>query len=192
MPPPLLGPDQVIPGISPINGQLGIPALVFAEAQRLLSQPLAISLMGEQQLRAMLPTALNTRDGGPLKGAPTATTRGRVALVPVQGPLSCRDSWLNRFFGWSSYETVARDFLAACENDDIGAIVLDIDSPGGDATGCGELSKLIAGARGRKPIVAYCGGAMCSAAYWLGSAADRIVTDPSGMLGSIGVRTVMV
>lgn len=44
-------------------------------------------------------------------------------------------------------------------------------------------------ARGRKPIVAYIGGAGCSAAFWVATAADEVVIDATARLGSIG--TVM-
>lgn len=153
-----------------------------------LSSPLAISETG----LAALIGALQSREPAPLKNAKTATKSGSVAVIPVSGPLSGKDSWLSMWFGSSSYETVARDLSAMLADDEITAIVLDIDSPGGDAAGCGELSKFIYASRGKKPIIAYCAGSMCSAAYWIGSAADSIVADQSSLLGSIGVRSMMV
>lgn len=152
------------------------------------SSPWAISESGRDSILR----AIQTRDGAPLKGTRTTTNVDGVAVVPIAGPLSSKDNWLSVLFGASSYETIAKDFRAALDSSEVKAIVLDIDSPGGNAEGCGELSKLIYSARGKKPIVAYVGGAMCSAAYWVGSAADRIVVDPSALVGSIGVRTVMV
>lgn len=154
----------------------------------LLSSPLAISEAGFHALIG----ALQSREATPLKGARTAGRSGSVALIPVQGPLAVKDSWWSQFFGSSSYETIARDLITALADDEIKSVVLNIDSPGGDASGCGELAKLIYASRGKKPIVAYCAGSMCSAAYWIGSAADRVVADESAILGSIGVRSMMV
>jgi ClpP class serine protease len=54
--------------------------------------------------------------------------------------------------------------------------------------GANELAQAIYEARGTKPIVAYVGGSGASAAYWIASAADRIVVSPTAVLGSIGVQ----
>ena len=69
------------------------------------------------------------------------------------------------------------------------AILLDVDSPGGVADGVKTLADQILAARGQKPIVAFAHGQMCSAAYWLGASADRVMADDTAMVGSIG--TVM-
>jgi signal peptide peptidase SppA len=68
------------------------------------------------------------------------------------------------------------------------AIVLAIDSPGGTVDGTPELAQLIHAARGLKPILACTDGMMCSAAYWIGSAADQVfISSEVAMVGSIGV-----
>jgi signal peptide peptidase SppA len=72
-------------------------------------------------------------------------------------------------------------------NEDVGAIVFDMDSPGGSVDGIPELAAEIRAARGEKPIVAIANAMMASAAYWLGSAADSISVSPSGAAGNIGV-----
>jgi signal peptide peptidase SppA len=72
----------------------------------------------------------------------------------------------------------------------VSAIIIDVDSPGGQASGIAELSRQIYEARGKKPIVAVANHFMASAAYWIASAADEIVVTPSGEVGSIGVFTV--
>lgn len=65
------------------------------------------------------------------------------------------------------------------------AIVLDIDSGGGMVAGTEELASVIRGLR--KPTVAYTGGYMCSAAYWIASACDKVVAAPfADAIGSIG------
>jgi ClpP class serine protease len=69
----------------------------------------------------------------------------------------------------------------------VGAILLHVDSPGGEVTGIHEFGELIHQARGVKPVWAYVEGLGASAAYWLSSAAEEIVADPTAALGSIGV-----
>ncbi|HHY0482735.1 TPA: S49 family peptidase [Vibrio parahaemolyticus] len=66
-------------------------------------------------------------------------------------------------------------------------IVLNIDSPGGDANGIHELAEMIYQGRGQKPVIAYVGGDGASAAYWVATAADEVVVDATARLGSIGV-----
>jgi signal peptide peptidase SppA len=49
------------------------------------------------------------------------------------------------------------------------------------------LADFIFSHRGTKPIISYVSGQMCSAAYWIGSSADKIVAFPTSQVGSIGV-----
>jgi ClpP class serine protease len=136
--------------------------------------------------------ALQERDGEPLKNAHATTVRKGVAIIPVYGPLFRHASLFTAISGATSYEDVRKDFQKALEDPGVSAIVLDVNSPGGEADGCGELADAIYAARGIKPIVAYVGGMGCSAAYWIGSAAGRIVASPSAIVGSIGVRSAVI
>lgn len=133
------------------------------------------------------PEALATRLGRPLDNARTVVMRGGVAVIPVAGPIFRYANMFTEISGATSTQVLATDIQAALDNKYVRSIVLDIDSPGGEATGINELAKLIASARGTKRIVAYAGGSMASGAYWLGSAADEIVIDETAALGSIGV-----
>ncbi len=72
----------------------------------------------------------------------------------------------------------------------VGAVVLDIDSPGGSVTVADyihlELQKLAA----RKPLVAFVRGVGASGGYWVACAARRIFAVPSAAVGSIGVLAI--
>lgn len=122
-----------------------------------------------------------------MDGADMARVRDGVAIIPVLGPITRRASLFSDVSGMSSVDAIARDFNAALNDPAVNSIMLEIDSPGGEVTGINELSAMIASARGKKPIVAYVGGLGASAAYWLASAADEIVTTETAALGSIGV-----
>ncbi len=134
--------------------------------------------------------ALQAREGTPLENTRKATQRGSVAVIPVSGPLFRHAGLMTELSGATSYEDLRKDLQAAIDNPDISAIMFEIDSPGGEVTGCGELSKAIF--ESPKRTIAYASGQMCSAAFWIGSACDEIVADPSAMIGSIGVRSMMV
>ena len=82
---------------------------------------------------------------------------------------------------------MARQFRAAMADPDIGRVILDVDSPGGQVGGVEELAREIYQARGQKPVTAIANGLAASAAYWIATAADEFVVTPSGQVGSIGV-----
>ena len=133
------------------------------------------------------PEAVAARLGRELRNTHTVTERDGVAIIPVVGPLFRYANLFTQISGASSYEILAKDFTAALEDPAIKAIVLDIDSPGGEVNGVAELADMIYEARGRKPIVAYASGDAASGAYWIASAADRIVVSETSAIGSIGV-----
>ncbi|MER9091519.1 S49 family peptidase [Mesorhizobium sp. M0700] len=113
--------------------------------------------------------------------------RDNVAILNIAGPMFKRANLFVSFSGATSYEILRRDLQTAMDDKAVDAIILSIDSPGGEASGCDELAAAIYAARGRKPITAYVSGMACSAAYWLAAAADRIVVSDAAILGSIGV-----
>jgi len=116
--------------------------------------------------------------------------KGKIALLPLVGTISQRIGSMNHISGGVSTDEFGAWFDAAVADNEIGAIVIDTDSPGGNVFGVQELSQKIFDARGSKPIIATVNSLMASAAYWIGSAADEIVITPSGEVGSIGVIAV--
>lgn len=113
--------------------------------------------------------------------------RGDVGLVYVEGPLLKYESWITGLLGLTTYESLRQDFQSAMDDPDIKAILLKVDTPGGEASGCDEVARAIFEARGKKPITAYVSGMACSAGYWIASAADRIIASDGAIVGSIGV-----
>lgn len=113
--------------------------------------------------------------------------RDGVAILDVQGPLFKKANLFVRISGATSYEILRKDFQVAVDDPSIHAIVLKVDSPGGEANGCDELAAAIYAARGKKPITAYVSGMAASGGYWIASAADRVVVSEAAILGSIGV-----
>lgn len=113
-----------------------------------------------------------------------------VAIIPVHGSL------INRFgqsWGFvTGYNFITSQLRMALADDDVKAIILDCNSPGGEAAGCFETSDAIYEARGKKPIVAVVDSMALSACYGVASAADKIVLTPTGSAGSIGVVAMHV
>lgn len=112
-----------------------------------------------------------------------------IAVIHIDGGLSYRTDLWTAWFGMDTYNSVEAAFDECLGNPKVKGIVFDINSPGGEVSGCADLAEKIYKSRGTKEfgVVARTGGLMCSAAYWLGSACEKVYTASNGTLGSIGV-----
>jgi ClpP class serine protease len=112
-----------------------------------------------------------------------------VANIEIRGELSNEElSPLERLFGFRGVRYAAiREALTAAEVDPaVQEIRLNIDSPGGTVAGVDATWQAIY--RTKKPVVAYVDGLLASAAYWLASAADKIIArNVTDSIGSIGI-----
>lgn len=122
-------------------------------------------------------------------GAPIEQMRmdGTVAIVPVKGPLLKNAHPRAKRFGFSAYEDVTDD-LHAAKAQGAKSVVLDISSPGGMATGAGELASFIEEFAQETPVFSFTDSMQCSAAEYLSGACTRFAT-ADAIVGSIG--TVM-
>lgn len=166
--------------------------------QYVLSSPWAISEAGLHRVMAIAsrmtfsPEALESRQGKPLNNARCTTIRDGVATIDVRGPLVKRAAWFNAISGACDYEAISRDLQASLDDREVEHIVLSIDSPGGEVSGCSELAQHILAARSTKPVYAYVSGECCSAAYWLASACEAIYVADTALVGNLGVLMTMV
>ena len=110
-----------------------------------------------------------------------------VAVIRASGALVHRtrlDADSSYLLG---YNDIAADVEDAMGNADVHAVLLEMDSPGGEAQGAFELSDRLFDLRGKKPMYAIADSLSASAAYLMGSAADELVITSTGYAGSIGV-----
>lgn len=133
------------------------------------------------------PEALEARLGRPLENTRVVTMRDGIAVIPVTGPIMRYANMFTRISGATSTQELATDLQTALDDPKVKGIILNVDSPGGEANGINELGDMVYAARGKKPIKAYGGGTVASASYWIGSSADELVIDDTALLGSIGV-----
>lgn len=113
--------------------------------------------------------------------------RDGVAIIPIGGPIFPRANLMTQYSGATSLDMVSLAFEDALQSEEISAVLLDIDSPGGIAAGIGEMAGMIRAGTARKPVTAYIASQACSAAYWLGAAAGDVVIHATAMAGNIGV-----
>lgn len=121
-----------------------------------------------------------------------AARDGAIALIPVRGVIIPRARADSARFNEVGAENLATAVEAAVADKRVKAIILDVDSPGGNVFGVQEAATRINAARGRKPIVAHADFLMASAAYWLAVATDEVIMSPSALVGSVGVISAHV
>jgi signal peptide peptidase SppA len=168
------------------------PLLIEPRKAEIIGDVLLARLSGEAMSLAIPEAAMPARR----KAAPNrfdAEPRDRyrfadgVALIGVSGTLVNRGAWVGAYSGLSSYEGLAASLRAARDDADVAMILLDLDSPGGQAIGAFEAAELVRAVAQVKQVVAHVNGMAASAAYAIASAATRIVATPSAIVGSIGV-----
>lgn len=126
----------------------------------------------------------------PRQSVPSAQTG--IAVIPVVGTLVKRAMGIEAASGLMSYDEIDDRLDAALADPQIGGILLDLDSPGGEAGGVFELAQRIRAASAIKPIWAHANDAAYSAAYAIAAACQRLTLSQTGGVGSIGVIALHV
>jgi signal peptide peptidase SppA len=116
---------------------------------------------------------------------------GSIAVIPVIGTLVQRGGYVG-YSGMTSYDAIGRMVEAALNNPQVGKILYDFDTPGGEVAGAFDLADMIHEARGEKPMIAVANELTASAGYLLASATGNVVVARTGYTGSIGVVTAHV
>jgi protease-4 len=105
--------------------------------------------------------------------------RGNSRRSPVPVPL---------FGGAASGSTSVMQTLRRVEkNDNVAAMILFVDSQGGDALASDLIAREVKRIAQKKPVVAYMGGVAASGGYYVSALANEIVAQPLTVTGSIGV-----
>lgn len=123
------------------------------------------------------------------------TVEQRVARVSIDGSLVHKLGGVSPWSGMVGYDCLERVISDAQANKEVGAVLLDIDSPGGEVAGCFDFARKLSAMSARnggKPIVAFANEMACSAAYAIASSCDAVMTTETGIVGSIGVWTMIV
>jgi len=166
-------------------------------AARLFGVPLAIHRPKLDVILSVLGTRIGLTDMVvPADYAPTtrplSPATGKVAVIPIHGTLVRRTSGLEAASGLASYTDIAAQIDAALASPDVAAILLDVDSPGGESGGVFDLADRIRATAQVKPVWAVANDIAFSAAYALASAASRVFVARTGGVGSIGVIAMHV
>ncbi len=114
-----------------------------------------------------------------------------VALIHATGPIRRGRSQRGPFQGGSmGSDTIAAAIRSAVKDEQIRAILLRVDSPGGSYVASDTIWREVVRARAAgKPVVVSMGDVAASGGYFISMAADQIVAQPGTITGSIGVIT---
>ena len=103
----------------------------------------------------------------------------RIAVVYALG-MCAMDSGIRA-------RSLVQDIEAATEDESVKAVVLRVDSPGGDALASDRVAAAVRQGREAKPFVVSQGGVAASGGYWLSMYGDAVIAAPNTITGSIGV-----
>ncbi|BET09426.1 S49 family peptidase [Pandoraea sputorum] len=174
-------------------------------AQRLFNTPLAITPAKAEMVMAALADRFGITKLFRASGQPLAISefgledeadepdyryyevvRG-IAIIPITGTLVHKSGYMRPTCGMTGYDGIRANLSMALDDPAVRAVMLDIESGGGEVAGCFDLVDAIYNARGKKPIWAVLSESAFSAAYAIASAADRITVPRTGGTGSVGV-----
>jgi protease-4 len=113
---------------------------------------------------------------------------GEIGVVTVAGTIVDGKAPL----GTAGGDSIAQAIEAGLRNDDLRALVVRVDSPGGSVTASERIRQALLAAKEKKlPVVVSMGSVAASGGYWIATPADFIFAEPSTITGSIGVFGVL-
>lgn len=119
---------------------------------------------------------------------PDRDAGGRLAVVTVEGDIIDGQSTP----GSAGGETIARLIDTARRDDDVKALLLRVNSPGGSVTAAERIRReVVAMRRAGKPVVVSMAGLAASGGYWISMNANQIWAEPSTITGSIGIFAIV-
>jgi len=152
------------------------PDQLEEEAGRILGGKVSLQRVSTSQ-----PSRREVRWGG----------RAKIAVVPVTGDIIRGEGGRDPFgvVRVAGSDSIARRIRQAADDPFVAAIVVRIDSPGGDGNASDLIWRELVRARKekKKPVIASMGDVAASGGYYVAAGADEIFADPGTITGSIGV-----
>ena len=163
-------------------------------ATRVFDTPLLIAPQKLEVILAVLAPRLGldptcVAAAGEVRAANKAVeiTPDGIAIIPIEGTLVHKSYGVDALSGLRSYTDIQSEVQDAAKDPAVKAILLDIDSHGGEVAGAFDAADAIYAARSSKPVFAVANNDALSGAYLLASGADRIYVSRTSGVGSVGV-----
>jgi protease-4 len=143
----------------------------------------------EAFLKEQLPGASVSSDYRPFDTRTGAWgTRPKIAIIPVLGTITGGRSTPSPFGDFiAGAESFITAINQAAEAPDVKAIIVRVDSGGGDGLASDLMYRAVLKAKKKKPVIASMGDAAASGGYYVAMGADEIYASPTTLTGSIGV-----
>jgi protease-4 len=109
---------------------------------------------------------------------------GKIVQITLRGVISSSEAGT---LGETMVDDLRMQLHQAAMDDDVKAIVLYVDSPGGEVTASDVIYNAVTVARARKPVVVYMGSLAASGGYYVSCGGSWLIADDTTLTGSIGV-----
>ncbi len=108
-----------------------------------------------------------------------------IAVIPVHGALINR---FNSSWGFvTGYNFLRRQLNLVLDDEDVDSFIFDVNTPGGEASGCFEFAREVIASRRVKPSLSMVDSLMASGGMAIGGSTTKVYAIPSARIGSIGV-----
>ena len=134
--------------------------------------------------------ALQKKDEYEYEGSMYEIEGDGLAVMPIVGKIYPRATLQQAMSGGVAAEKLGSALDEIEARDDVADLLMVFDSPGGNAVGIPNVARKIR--EMETGTTSFAQGTMASAAYWIGSAADKVVASPNSTVGSIGVYSMLV
>ncbi len=112
----------------------------------------------------------------------------QIAMLHIVGAMT---KYGTSYGDESSTVALRRQVRLCMADEDVKAVLLRIESPGGTCAGTQELADDLKALAAKKPVYAWCEDLCCSAAYWIASQCSKIYANATAMVGCIGTYAVV-
>lgn len=169
----------------PLLLEPGYARIFFAAIGSRLDMAALTDAQGLTTLAEQLPAQAASYSVRAARGDKSYSVRDSVAIIPVEGTLVHKSGYVGSSSGTMGYDGIEAQIKEALNDPMVKGILLDVDSPGGEVAGVQEVARVLGNST--KPVWAHANEMAASAAYWLASAADRLVLTETAEVGSVGV-----
>ena len=176
--------------------QLADSMVTLADTKTLIKYGLVTRTMYANEVKREIKKKLGLNDDdeipqvtcGEMKDYAPSTAKGQIAVYYCEGTIA-QSQAAGTLMGDAGIisKDMVRDLDDLAKDDDIKAVVIRINSGGGDAFASEEIWHSVAELRKKKPVVVSMGGMAASGAYYLSAGASWIVAQPTTLTGSIGI-----
>ena len=176
--------------------QLADSMVTLADTKTLIKYGLVTRTMYANEVKREIKKKLGLDDNdeipqvtcGEMKNYAPSTAKDQIAVYYCEGTIA-QSQAAGTLMGDAGIisKDMVRDLDDLAKDDDIKAVVIRINSGGGDAFASEEIWYSVAELRKKKPVVVSMGGMAASGAYYLSAGASWIVAQPTTLTGSIGI-----